>query len=170
MDRGHSNLKLMAAKSERVEDVLSAPDNNSCCVFCVKKVPKYTCPRCNVRYCSSVCYKSDKHSQCSELFYKDCVLEEMSEHKGSSDDKVKMLEMLKKLNERGRDEEMFDAEDLEERLHDIDINSDPEGVVWSALTENERKQFESAVKSGEISNLIDVWVPWWSPRDDSYKR
>lgn len=159
----------MAEGSKRFEDVLCSPDSNSPCVFCVKKVSKYTCPRCNVRYCSSSCYKSDKHSQCSELFYKDCVLETMSEHTGSSEDKLKMLEMLKKLEEQDRDEDAFDADDLEERLHDIDINSDPE-AVWSALTENERKEFESAVKTGEISSVIDVWVPWWSSKDESHER
>lgn len=159
----------MAENSERFEDVLCSPDSNSPCALCRKNASKYTCPRCNVRYCSSSCYKSGKHSQCSELFYKDCVLEAMNEHKGSAEDKLKMLEMLKKLEEQGRDEDAFDAEDLEERLQDIDINSDPEGV-WSALTENERQEFESAVKSGEISNLIDVWVPWWSLADDSHKR
>ena len=159
----------MAENSERFEDVLCSPVSNSPCALCRKNASKYTCPRCNVRYCSSSCYKSGKHSQCSELFYKDCVLEAMSEHKGSAEDKLKMLEMLKKLEEQGRDEDAFDAEDLEERLQDIDINSDPEGV-WSALTENERQEFESVVKSGEISNLIDVWVPWWSLADDSHKR
>lgn len=159
----------MAEDSERFEDVLCFPDSNSPCAFCVRKVSKYTCPRCNVRYCSSSCYKSDKHSQCSELFYKDCVLEAMSEHKGSPEDKLKMLEMLKKLEEQDRDEDSFDAEDLEERLNDIDINSDPE-AVWSALTENERKEFESAVRTGEISNVIDVWVPWWSLKDEGRER
>ena len=145
-------------------DVPSQSESNSPCALCVKKVSKYTCPRCNVRYCSSTCYKSDKHLQCSELFYKDCVLQALSEQKGSSEDKLKMLEMMKKQDEQDEEEEACDTEDLEERLHDIDINSDPE-AVWSALTENERKDFESAVKSGDISNIIDVWVPWWSSSD-----
>ena len=76
---------------------------------------------------------------------------------------------MKKLEEQDKEEDSFDTEDLEERLRDVDINSDPE-AVWSALTENERNDFESAVKSGEISNVIDVWVPWWSLRDGSNNR
>lgn len=150
-----------------VKKTKMADDSNGPCAFCVQKVSKYTCPRCNVRYCSSACYKSDKHLQCSEVFYKDCVLEAMCEQQGSSENKQKMLLMLKKLEEQDR--EALDTEGLEERLQDIDINSDPE-AVWSALTENERKEFESAVKSGEISNVIDVWVPWWSLRDDNSNR
>lgn len=163
-----SKTKMAEVRGRQV-DVLMSPESNSPCVFCVKKVSKYTCPRCNVRYCSSTCYKSDKHLQCSELFYKDCVLQTLGEQKGSSEDKLKMLEMMKKLEEQDKDQDTFDTEDLEERLHDIDINSDPE-AVWSALTENERKDFESAVKSGEIANVIDVWVPWWSRRDGSNNR
>jgi len=85
----------------------------------------------------------------------------LREQKGSLEDKLKILEMMKKLEEQDKEEETCDTEDLEERFQDIDINSDPE-EVWSALTEDERKDFESAVKSGEISNVIDVWVPWWS--------
>jgi len=93
----------------------------------------------------------------------------LSDQKGSSEDKLKMLEMMKKLEEQDKEEEACDADDLEERLQDIDINSDPE-AIWSALTENERRDFESAVKSGEISNVIDIWVPWWSLRDESKNR
>ena len=159
----------MAAASGRLLDVLSPSESNSPCAICEKKVSNYTCPRCNVRYCSSKCYKSDKHLQCSELFYKDCVLQALSGEKCRSEDKLKMLEMMKKLEEQDKEEDAFDTEDLEERLHDIDIDSDPE-AVWSALTENERNDFESAVKSGDISNVIDVWVPWWSVRDGSENR
>lgn len=159
----------MAETNGRLSDVLSPSESNSPCAFCVEKVSKYTCPRCNTRYCSSSCYKSDKHLQCSELFYKDWVLQALTERKGSSEEKLKMLEMLKKLEEQDEEEEAFDTEDLEERVHDIDINSDPE-AVWSALTENERKDFESAVKSGDISNSVDVWVPWWSLRDENKNR
>ena len=44
-------------------------------VRCKKEKPKYTCPRCNIRYCSSACYKSEGHLQCSENFYKECFME-----------------------------------------------------------------------------------------------
>lgn len=154
-----------------LENVLSSSQSKSSCAFCVEKTSKYTCPRCNVRYCSTVCYKSEKHLRCSELFYKECVMKEMSEEEGSSENKRKMIEMLKKLEEQDREaEDDLDIEDLEERLGEIDINSAEPEAVWLALTDKERKEFELAVKSGEISKVIDIWVPWWSLRDDSKTR
>lgn len=157
------------SSSNRFEDVLSSSESKSPCALCVKKVSKYTCPRCHVPYCSSACYKSDKHLQCSELFYKDCVMKAMIEQQGTCEEKLKMLEMLKKLEKQDKEENVLDTDDLEERLHGIDINNDPE-AVWSALTDSERKEFESAVKSGNISDVIDVWTPWWFVGDDRNNR
>ena len=109
--------------------------------------------------------------QCSELFYKECVMEAMNEQKASDESKRKMLEMLTKLEEQDRESQSdLETDDIEERLGEIDINSaDPEAVL-SALTERERRDFESAVESGEISNVIDIWIPWWSSRNDSKSR
>lgn len=96
-------------------------------------------------------------------------MEAMIEQQGTCEEKLKMLEMLKKLEKQDKEENALDTEDLEERLHGIDINNDPE-AVWSALTDTERKEFESAVKSGNISDVIDVWTPWWSVGDDRNNR
>ena len=98
-------------------------------------------------------------------------MEAMSGQKGSDESQRKMLDMLKKLEEQDRDiQEEIEVEDLEERLSELDINSaDPE-EVWSVLTERERHDFESAVKSGEISNVIDIWVPWWNLGKDDKSR
>ena len=98
-------------------------------------------------------------------------MEAMSGQKGSDESQRKMLDMLKKLEEQDRDiQEEIEVEDLEERLGELDINSaDPE-EVWSVLTERERHDFETAVKSGEISNVIDIWVPWWSLGKDDKSR
>jgi len=95
-------------------------------------------------------------------------MEAMNEQKGDDESKQKMLEMLKKLEEQNREaQDDSETEDLEERLGDININSAEPEVVWSALTERERKEFESAVKSGEISNVVDIWEPWWSIGNES---
>ena len=57
------------------EPVSSETDGPSVCPLCLKNPSKYTCPRCNTRYCSVECYKSEKHRDCSEMFYKDCFME-----------------------------------------------------------------------------------------------
>lgn len=41
--------------------------------FVCEEIPKYTCPRCSIHYCSLGCYKNEKHQQCSEAFYKEQV-------------------------------------------------------------------------------------------------
>ncbi|XP_041949510.1 zinc finger HIT domain-containing protein 2 [Alosa sapidissima] len=47
------------------------------CGLCLSKPYCYTCPRCNIMYCSLACYRSPAHSGCSEEFYKESVLEEL---------------------------------------------------------------------------------------------
>ena len=54
----------------RFDNVLSSTNVKTPCAFCVEETSKYTCPRCNLCYCSTACYKSEKHLQCSENFYK----------------------------------------------------------------------------------------------------
>ena len=58
-----------------LEPVTSDTDCPSVCPLCLKQPSKYTCPRCNTRYCSVDCYKSEKHRDCSEIFYKHCFME-----------------------------------------------------------------------------------------------
>ena len=60
-----------------LEPVSSDTDCPSVCPLCLKQPSKYTCPRCNTRYCSVDCYKSEKHRDCSEMFYKHCFMEGM---------------------------------------------------------------------------------------------
>lgn len=95
----------------------------------------------------------------------------MTARKGSDESQRKMLDMLKKLEEQDREiQDEIEAEDLEDRLGDLDIISAEPEAVWSVLTDKERKEFESAVKSGEISKVINIWVPWWSVRKDKERR
>ncbi|KAH9013874.1 hypothetical protein EDB84DRAFT_1228143, partial [Lactarius hengduanensis] len=38
---------------------------------CRRQFSRYTCPRCNLLYCSLSCFRAEGHSQCSEPFYRD---------------------------------------------------------------------------------------------------
>ncbi|KHJ91410.1 ribosomal protein L21, partial [Oesophagostomum dentatum] len=70
-------------KKRRAED--SDEDNNVLvngimirCDFCsTERREQYKCPRCNANYCSLRCYRCEKHSNCSESFYKECVKEQL---------------------------------------------------------------------------------------------
>ena len=71
------------------------------CEICTEgKSAPYTCPRCNIPYCSTRCYQHQKHSQCSEQFYQNCVQEELklASARGHQAE-GKTIDALKRLNE-----------------------------------------------------------------------
>jgi hypothetical protein len=57
----------------------------------------YVCPRCNILYCSLPCYQSELHLNCSEAFYKECVMEDMKCQEIDRISKTKMNEILLRL-------------------------------------------------------------------------
>lgn len=157
----------------------------------MKSQAKYACPKCNVEYCSVECYKSDAHGQCSEAFYKDCVLSELDSQDADPEARTKMLEMLSRLHnsELETDENELDSDDesdeldLADRLHGIDL--DDADSVWNRLTAKEKEEFEEILRNGDVTKILSSWEPWWCHRvkkkviqdldsteetDDSYKK
>lgn len=132
------------------------------CSFCLKNAAKYTCPRCNMLYCSANCYKSEAHSECSESFYKDCFMEGLKNMDNSKDvDKSKVMEMLQRVYSESQDDDEVDhGEDLAERLQSLDLDTDTD-KIWEVLTPDERKQFNDMLKDGRLGSLLKVWKPWW---------
>lgn len=150
---------------------------------------KYTCPRCNIVYCSVACYQSPVHLQCSEEFYKNCVAEEMAMRKqmrsgtldnipGMSDDMKQMYEILKRMDSTQPDfdisEEELDSDDddnnegnenpnqsveLSERMNGVDLND--ADAVWGKLTESERKEFGQIIKDEDVTAILPTFNPWW---------
>lgn len=52
--------------------------------------------------------------------------------------------------------------DLSERLQNIDLNDADR--VWQCLTEEEKQEFQTILKDGDISQLIPEYEPWWCKR------
>lgn len=102
--RGNINqCDLLAPSKNRKE---SATENGevatltTVCGLCLSKPSCYTCPRCNVPYCSLVCYRSVNHSACSEEFYKESVMQELKEmNETDSEGRRKMQDILLKLRQ-----------------------------------------------------------------------
>ncbi|MCD7456927.1 hypothetical protein HAX54_033578 [Datura stramonium] len=108
------------------------------CRVCQKQFSQYTCPRCNTRYCSLPCYKS--HSlRCTESFMRENVMEELQHLQPDGRSKQKMLDILKR----------FHSEDEADIMDEDDLSAE------------EKKHFQRAVASGELSKLIKPWEPWW---------
>ncbi|KAL5284871.1 ZNHIT2 family protein [Megaselia abdita] len=146
------------------------------CKICNKNKSKYSCPKCNLLYCSLDCYKNESHSECTEEFYKKNIQEELSLRSiedANSADKKKIYEILNRVNNEdflydGEDDiEDIDSdddvdEDISVRLQGIDINDSEE--LWKQLTEEERQVFQNLVNNGDILNLIPEFIPWWEQK------
>ncbi|XP_075233384.1 zinc finger HIT domain-containing protein 2 [Lycorma delicatula] len=152
-------------------------DCNKLCGVCKKIEGKYVCPRCNILYCSVNCYQEEIHARCSEAFYKDCTIDEIKSIGPNVDSQKKMLEILKRLHENVIDDGDEDGDldsdddvvddndnDLVDRLKDIDLNDTDK--VWNKLTDREKKEFEELLKSGDVSDILPKFEPWWNYRDD----
>ena len=138
------------------------------CSICLEKFSRYTCPRCNTPYCDVVCYKHEKHAECSELFYRDWFVKEIKKRKVSEFEKKAILETIRKVEDENPLIDGFDDEaSLENRLQGIDINNavdDQLDEIWSKLSAAEQKEFEQQARSGFLNfsrDFAQPWAPWW---------
>ncbi|VVC42257.1 Zinc finger, HIT-type [Cinara cedri] len=138
-------------------------DMGSICKFCTENQSKYVCPKCTAPYCSLLCYKSSSHLECSEMFYKDCIEEELDIQGSDNASKKEMIDILKRVygenEESESDSDDDDLTNLNERLNGIDLDNSEE--VWNLLTDSEKAEFEHLVKSGDITKILPEYTPWW---------
>ncbi|XVF12905.1 hypothetical protein REPUB_Repub08aG0160200 [Reevesia pubescens] len=137
------------------------PPSRIICHVCQKQFSQYTCPRCNSRYCSLHCYKS--HSlRCTESFMRENVVQEMRQLQPDDQTKRKMLEILKRFHSEEEtdplDEDVDDWTLSEETVQKILSGGE---VNFDDLSLEEKKRFQRAVASGELSKMIEPWDPWW---------
>ena len=165
-----TNLWLYTVKATKMASATTAdsvmPEESGICKLCLKQTAKYTCPRCNIKYCSSQCYKCQAHAACSESFYRDCFMEGLQDMKTSTSEKQKVLEVLQRLEQEKpaaeSDVDSDDEPDLADRLDSLDLESAADSEkVWAQLTSKEKKEFHSMVQDGRLANMIELWKPWW---------
>lgn len=146
--------------------------NQNMCGICSKNQSKYCCPRCEVFYCSLDCYKSEKHSECSETFYQECVTNELMSHNADDESRNKMIDILKRMQgddgididdlieyDDSVDSDDGNENDLEERLKGLNLDNADE--LWNALTEDEQNEFEALLNQGDVGSILQQWEPWW---------
>ncbi|GFG38143.1 hypothetical protein Cfor_04812 [Coptotermes formosanus] len=122
------------------------------------------------------CYQSELHVNCSEAFYRDCVMENMmctetdpsAERKmneifhrlqGTEENDSSIVNNSPQLNCFFADSDDDSIPDLHERLRGV--NLDDADTVWEKLTPAERQEFEELLQSGDVSQLVVPWEPWW---------
>ncbi|XP_040366734.1 zinc finger HIT domain-containing protein 2 isoform X2 [Rosa chinensis] len=123
------------------------PPSRIVCHVCQKQFSQYTCPRCNSRYCSLHCYKSH-NIRCTESFMRDNVVGELGQLGPNDQTKQKMMDILKRFHS-------------EDEADGMDEDVDGGEVSFDDLSAEEKKLFQRAVASGELSKMIKPWDPWW---------
>ncbi|CAN4127147.1 unnamed protein product [Withania somnifera] len=129
------------------------------CRVCQKQFSQYTCPRCNTRYCSLPCYKS--HSlRCTESFMRENVMDELQHLQPDDGSKQKMLDILKRFHSEDEADIMdeYDSPLSEETIQKVISGNQ---ISFEDLSAEEKKHFQRAIASGELSKLIKPWEPWW---------
>lgn len=128
----------------------SSSHSNGRCCFCIIQKGIYRCPRCRLNYCSVNCYRCEKHSKCSEEFYKGQVMSHLQTNQVDDDVRNQIVELLVGGNlkapkkKRKRIKRLYGDEEY-------------------ALTEEEWSKFDSLVESGGIFDLLpaNFWDPWY---------
>ncbi|ENN77619.1 hypothetical protein D910_07597 [Dendroctonus ponderosae] len=102
--------------------IIELNDANTCKV-CDNALARYSCPRCNIIYCSLTCYQAEVHLDCSESFYKENVMSELNLDSDHPESKAKILEILQRTHENNRmgSPAMF-ADSDQEYTSDVDLD------------------------------------------------
>ncbi|KAK7687637.1 hypothetical protein QCA50_008852 [Cerrena zonata] len=163
-------------------------DENVVCVICRRQFSKYTCPRCNIPYCSLTCFRSTTHANCSEGFYKkELEADIRTTPSKSAEERKQMMELLKRFEDDSLDssgiiDELANEnddgdDDFLSRFRDLDLENITHEQLWSALNPEERDRFMKALgdPSSELtqqllaSDELDKQriEPWWDAPDPS---
>ncbi|KAG7443578.1 uncharacterized protein BT62DRAFT_874863, partial [Guyanagaster necrorhizus] len=134
---------------------------------CRRQLSKYTCPTCNLPYCSLTCFRSPAHGDCSETFYKNEIQRDVGADQNlKAEERIKMMEMLKRFEAMENKEDEDGVDGLAERFEGIDLDNTDE--LWSRLTPAERTKFLNAVAdpSSELARSLLASEeyersPWW---------
>lgn len=132
------------------------------CGFCPAgeaQLARYTCPRCNVPYCSLRCYRA--HGSCAEDFYRDQVLGEL---RGRSASPSRLAGALRRLRQQRETEDV---------PGEVGLSPGPApgrlSGLWERLTPAEKAAFERLLSRGEAGRLLPPWRPWWWGRGTSLR-
>lgn len=98
------------------------------------------------------------------------MLNKLQSQQCSSDDKLKVLEMLQRVEQTEIDDEQEildsdddeDETDLAERLAGADLNNADE--IWNRLTDAEREEFKTIVHNGEIDKIVTPIEAFWKQK------
>ncbi|GAC94836.1 hypothetical protein PHSY_002409 [Pseudozyma hubeiensis SY62] len=162
----------------RAQHLLPTPTTTSStparlCNICYAKPAAYNCPRCNIPFCSLVCFRRQQHQECSAAFSSSSLsLVGRPDQGAAEEDRTKVVDILARLERNEKDARLIsedhdddgdsDNEDAEdEQLTGVraDVTEDQiEGASTDALlamlTEKERRNFLEAVKDPQSASAL----------------
>lgn len=143
---------------------------------CNKQKFKYTCPRCNIVYCSLDCYKSKEHLKCSEAFYKQCIQDELIANAGQADNKEdvrKIYDILRRIreNDAGIPTEDFDQDSLDsdDEAGDEEEHEDELGEGEHA-DDSDELDIAERLKDIDINDADEVWEHLTQEERNEFKK
>ncbi|KAF8485411.1 hypothetical protein JB92DRAFT_1565803 [Gautieria morchelliformis] len=154
--------------------IVERPDKQLCGI-CRRQVSRYTCPTCNLPYCTLTCFRSEAHSDCSETFYrKEIETDIKTAAPKSAEGRNRMLEMLRSFEDENAEESDVltdDGDDLARKLKDINLDEADPNVILSMLSPPQRESFLKIIRdpSNELAQQLlsspelqqDRRRPWW---------
>ena len=132
------------------------PRRNSC----EKQISRYTCPSCNLPYCSLACFRDPQHQACLDHFQRATLAQDLDgdphHAQPSQGDKNRMLDMLKKFEDQQRELEELERQDA---LDDDDDEADqsPEAVARRKERQELEKRLEGIDLGASALSLSRCW-------------
>ncbi|VDB99928.1 unnamed protein product [Peniophora sp. CBMAI 1063] len=150
------------------------------CGVCHRQFSRYSCPRCNLAYCSLPCFRSEAHNTCSEGFYRTQLETDIrSAPSKSAEERKEMMEVLKRFEEENTEDDLDgddDEDELESKLRDVNLDDASYDELWELLTPAQRTKFLSALQDPSSTlaqdllaasgNEVDGLLPWWESDTD----
>ncbi|KAN0062578.1 hypothetical protein ACQY0O_005110 [Thecaphora frezii] len=167
------NIKATSRKA-RLASLLSLPTptastgiTSSLCNLCYTNRASYTCPNCNVPYCSLACFRSQVHRECSTRFAVGTLHSELDDKDRNThdQDRKKVMDILRRLQDPTlpEDDDQDDNEeaDGEASAWDAPVDMDLDQIdvlstdqLLALLTPSERRNFELALSDPQRAQQL----------------
>ena len=121
-------------------------EKSTICSICTEKTTKYRCPKCDVKYCTLVCFKTHKIS-CEENFQSlkekntteeviSTSREEQSSYSSSSNFLILSASQKEKLRNSKKIQDILRSKRLREHIFDVDNAPDRQKALRNLRSKN----------------------------------
>ncbi|KAJ9474956.1 HIT-type domain-containing protein [Pseudozyma hubeiensis] len=124
------------------------------CNICYAKPAAYSCPRCNIPFCSLVCFRKQEHQECSAAFSSSSLsLVGRPDQGAAEEDRTNVVDILARLERNEKDARLMqDDNDDDDDSNDDDADDEQTAAVRADVTED---QIESASTDALLAMLTE---------------